>query len=242
MIPQTSINSITVSILKYDELIDEIRKSIERKDKLTVGYLNSHTFNLTYKYKNFKNDLKQFNIIHHDGIGIYLAFKFLKKDNVNLNRFTGSDFYTYLEQFLINNSIKTYFFGNTEKTLKIIKEKIKNINITGYHNGYEFNSNEIIEEINKSKTEVLIVGLGSPLQENWIIKNKNNIHSNIIIAVGEGIKMFSRTKIRGPKFIRTIGLEWFIRFLANPIKYFSRYFIGIPLFLFRVVGLKFTGK
>jgi N-acetylglucosaminyldiphosphoundecaprenol N-acetyl-beta-D-mannosaminyltransferase len=240
--PQTEINSITVNLIKYVELIEEIKHAIERKDKLTIGYLNAHIFNLANSDKLLKNNLKKFNIIHPDGIGIYLAFKFLKKDNGILKRFTGSDFYNHFEQFLVKNKIKTYFFGNTDRTLKNIPQKTNSINISGFHNGYDFNTDNIIEEINSTNTEVVVVGLGSPLQENWIINNKDKIQSNVVIAVGEGIKVFARTKIRGPLFLRLIGLEWFVRFLTNPLKYFSRYIIGIPLFLITVIKLKLSNN
>jgi N-acetylglucosaminyldiphosphoundecaprenol N-acetyl-beta-D-mannosaminyltransferase len=52
--------------------------------------------------------------------------------------------------------------------------------------------------------------------------------------VGDGIKVFAGIKLRGPGFIRAIGMEWFVRFLSNPFKYWKRYIWGNPLFLYRI--------
>ena len=55
-------------------------------------------------------------------------------------------------------------------------------------------------------------------------KKLHNI-SKVIIAVGDGIKMFAGTKVRGHKFIQKLGFEWLYRLLMNPQLYWKRYLI-----------------
>ena len=59
------------------------------------------------------------------------------------------------------------------------------------------------------------------------------------MSVGDGIKVFAGTKKRGPKFLQKIGLEWIVRLFFEPKRLWKRYFIGIPLFIFRVIKYKF---
>ena len=81
-------------------------------------------------------------------------------------------------------------------TLEKIKYANPKLTISGQHHGDNFNDEDIIREINSSKPDILIVGLGFPEQEIWILKNHSNIDCKVIIAVGEGIKVFAGTKIR----------------------------------------------
>ena len=65
-------------------------------------------------------------------------------------------------------------------------EKNININLVGARNGYfsESEEKEIIDEINSSKTDILLVALGAPKQEKWIYKNKDKLNVKVCIGVG----------------------------------------------------------
>ncbi len=225
----------------YSDLINFINETINKKSIIVTG-CNVNTINILLSNKRFEKILSEFDIIHPDGIGIYLASKFLYGQKGFSSRFTGSDFYFYLINAAIKNNWSVFFFGDEEETLKLINKNTPTLNIAGFCNGFDYDNNDLILMINNSNPDILIVGLGSPKQERWIIENKKNIHSKVIIAVGDGIKVFAGIKKRGPKYIQKIGLEWFVRFLYEPKRLWKRYFIGIPLFIYRVLKLKFRNK
>ncbi|MCI0450330.1 MAG: WecB/TagA/CpsF family glycosyltransferase [Chlorobi bacterium] len=224
--------------ITYNELSDAICASIEGNSKILITYANAHTLNKSYANKTLINTVNSFDIVHPDGIGIYLASKILYKKNCLNKRFTGSDFYPIFAEEAIKNKWKVFFFGHDNETLNKIKLNYPDLIISGLKEGYQFNDNEVINSVNSSETDVLIIGFGFPKQEQWIYENKDRLKCKVILAVGEGIKVFAGTKIRGPGFIRALGLEWLVRFFANPIKFFSRYITGNPIFLCRIIILK----
>jgi N-acetylglucosaminyldiphosphoundecaprenol N-acetyl-beta-D-mannosaminyltransferase len=233
-----NIAGINISSLTEESMLELIESSVQKKEKLTIAYCNARTVNYVYRNRDFAAALNNFDITHPDGIGVYIASKFLFGSNGLSNRFSGSDFYAALIQYCISHKRKLFFFGHDNKTLTKIKAVLPHLNISGFQNGYEYDSNGVISEINSSETEILICGLGMPLQEEWILKHNDSLKCSVMICVGEGIKVFSGTKLRGPVLLRKMGLEWFIRFLSNPIKYFGRYILGNPLFLYRIIILK----
>lgn len=224
----------------YDVLLSIIDHSIIKEKNTSVTFANAHIINLTQVDKEFRNYLKEFDIIHPDGIGLYLAIRFLYPKSKKIKRMTGSDFYKELIPHSIKQDYSFYFLGDTDNTLNRIPLNIPDLKINGMNNGFGFNNDLVIDSINKSNSDILIVGLGSGFQEKWIIENKSRINTKVIIAVGDGIKIFAGTKKRGPKIIQNIGLEWFVRFLYEPKRLWKRYFIGIPLFIFRVIKFKFS--
>lgn len=112
------------------------------------------------------------------------------------------------------------------------------LKICGWNNGYEDLDENIIDKINRAQPNILWVGLGTPLQEEWIIKNADLLSCNVIQAVGDLFALFAKTKRRGPVVLQKIGLEWFIRLLYNPKRYFKRYVLGIPIFIFFILREK----
>ncbi len=226
--------------INYNELAETICETIKSKKKLLITYSNANTLNKIYKKPGVRAELNKFDIVHPDGVGVFLASRLLSQKNKIKKRFNGSDLYPLLAELFSKENTPVFFFGHDDTTLQKIFTRYTDLNICGYQEGYNFNNNSLITKLNSSKPVVLIVGLGQFRQERWILENKDNIGANVIIAVGDGIKVFADTKLRGPIFIRKIGLEWLVRLSTNPLKYWSRYILGIPLFLVRIIFSKLT--
>jgi N-acetylglucosaminyldiphosphoundecaprenol N-acetyl-beta-D-mannosaminyltransferase len=233
------IAGLKINNVSYTELLFIISDSLSNNKKTLITYANANAINLIYKNNSLKGLLNSFDIIHPDGVGMYAASKFLFGDKGFKERITGSDFYPMLITQSVKNNWKLFFFGHDEETLKKIQLAYPQLNICGMAEGYNYNDDEVITQINNSGPDILVIGLSFPKQEKWLIANKAKLSCKICLCTGEGIKVFAGIKTRGPKFFRKIGLEWLFRLLRNPLKYFGRYVIGNPLFLYRIIILKF---
>jgi|SRR4030095_3283238 len=233
------IYGLKIDNISYVDLENIITDAFLQNKKLLITYANANTINSIYKNKRLKDKLNSFDAIHPDGVGIYVASKFLFGSKGIREIMNGSDFYPILTELAIKNRCKIFFFGHTNAILNLIKSNHPELNISGTQNGYDFKNTDVITLINYSCPDIIIIGLSFPKQEEWVLNNIDNLNCKICICVGDGIKVFSGTKFRGPRILRTLGFEWFFRFLNNPLKYFSRYLIGNPLFLYRIIRLKF---
>lgn len=147
-----------------------------------------------------------------------------------------------------DNNAGVFLFGGSENTLdlaiKNIKQEFPNLKISGYLNGYDYQTDKNInpvDEINKTDAKMLIVALGSPRQEYWIDENIDKL-KNIKIAVGEGgtLDRIAKPAQQSPGLINKIGLEWLWRTLFNASKKnrFGRLWNAVPLFIYRVLEWK----
>jgi len=229
---------IKVSKLTHNSFLKCINESITGNKKLAVAYANADTLNKSYNIESLKRIYDSFNLVHPDGIGVYLASKFLYGKGGLEERLTGSDFYIDL----INESVKKkwsyFFFGNNDRTLESVKKAYPRLNISALQEGYTFENERVVETINKINPDIIIIGLSCPIQEKWIHENINRINFKVILAVGDGIRIFANKKKRGPLFMRRIGLEWVMRYALNPVSNFRKYIIGNPLFIYRVLKEK----
>ncbi len=84
----------------------------------------------------------------------------------------------------------------------------------------------IVEAIERSGANVVIVGVGAPKQEKYIAKWRNKIPQvKIWMALGATIDFEAGVRRRAPKWVNKIGMEWFYRFIHEPRRLFKRYFI-----------------
>ena len=228
------------SNVSYKEILDSIQLAIQNRIQLTICYANVNSINLSINQEKIKQLLSEFDILHPDGFGVYLGSKILFGRNGFSYRQNGSDLYERIIEKAILNDWKLFIFGDIDETLDRIKYNYPGLSLVGLQNGYAFNNEKLLTEIKKGKPDILIIGLGTPKQEKWITENKSNLNVNVIIAVGDGIKVFAGSKKRGPKILQKLGLEWFVRFIFEPKRLWKRYFIGIPLFIFRVIKFKLS--
>jgi N-acetylglucosaminyldiphosphoundecaprenol N-acetyl-beta-D-mannosaminyltransferase len=89
---------------------------------------------------------------------------------------------------------------------------------------------EIIEKINYSAPDVLVLGLGAPKQELWISKNSPLIKAGVALCVGATIDFLAGEKKRAPVWVRNLALEWVYRVLQEPRRLAGRYAYDLIVF------------
>ena len=145
---------------------------------------------------------------------------------------------------------KTVFFVGTEPNLiklgiKNIKVSYPELNIFGFHHGF-FTKKEkdmIFNNIINSKVDYVICGMGTPLQENFLIDLKKNGWSGIGFTCGGFLHQTSNNIKYYPNWIDRFSLRAFYRMYDEP-KLIKRYFLIYPLavllFLYDLFKFRFS--
>lgn len=128
-----------------------------------------------------------------------------------------------------------------EKTVANIQQKYANVNIAGWHHGYFHNEIEIVEKINESNANILLVALGVPKQEYFIHDNKHRLNAPIMMGVGGSFDVFAGIRRETPSFLRH-GFEWIFRMVQDPRKLWRRYLTSNPYFIYHVLKQKFKAN
>lgn len=197
----------------------------------SLFYVNAHCFNLAWKNLEYQTALKQADLVLNDGIGISIGAKWAGiRLKANMN---GTDFSPEMLKQAIHLGKKVFLLGGSEGVAEIAAQKISGqiagIQIVGYHSGFfDFNHcEELIEEINQSGAELILVGMGVPRQELWISRYKHQFtHIKIAAAVGAYLDFAAGKVTRAPLWVRKIYLEWLFRLAQEPVRLFRRYVIG----------------
>lgn len=164
-----------------------------------------------------------------------LFSKLLKKPFVEA--IPGSSFFTsYYMYHKDDENCKIFLLGAREGVAAKAKERINKAVgrdiVVGAHSpsyGFEKNTKEcdkIVDIVNKSGANVVLVGVGAPKQEKWIMKYKDRMPNvKLWMALGATIDFEAGNVKRAPKIFQKLAMEWFYRFLMEPKRMFKRYFI-----------------
>lgn len=218
------------------KLLEEIIDT--RMQPCSVFFVNTASFNIAFSKQGFRETVNRADIVFGDGTGVRWAARVLAgrklKDNVN-----GTDL---LPDLLYKPAKRgtTYFMLGAEPDVIEIAAKnapalFPESKLVGYHHGFikPEECDSVVEQINNSKADILLVGMGSPIQEAWIAENIHKIELPVTIAVGGLFSYWSDHLDRAPYWLRRIGMEWIHVLLRQPWKW-KRYIIGNALFLARI--------
>jgi exopolysaccharide biosynthesis WecB/TagA/CpsF family protein len=156
----------------------------------------------------------------------------------------GSSFFTAFYEYHKNDpNCKIFLLGAAEgiavKAMERINYKVgRNIVVGAHSPSYGFEKNEVeceelIKIVNESGANVLLVGVGAPKQEKWIMKYRDRMSGvDIFMGLGATIDFEAGTLKRAPIFWQKIGMEWLYRCLKEPKRLFKRYFIDDMQFFY----------
>jgi N-acetylglucosaminyldiphosphoundecaprenol N-acetyl-beta-D-mannosaminyltransferase len=88
--------------------------------------------------------------------------------------------------------------------------------------------------LDETRPHVLWVGLGSPVQEQWMAMVAGRLDVPVMIGVGRAFNYLAGTQRRCPSFMTRVGLEWLYTLLAEPRRLWRRYLVGNPRFVYLV--------
>ena len=197
--------------------------------------INPEIITKHYKNEEIKKILNLQKYQIPDGIGIVIASK-IKHGSIK-ERITGIDLMNLICKDSIKYNSKIFLYGSKEGIADKAKKELEilypNINIVGTCNGYE-NETDVITKINDSNANILFVGLGSPKQEEFIIRNKNELKNiKIFMPVGGSFDVISKTLKRAPNWIIKINLEWLYRLFQEPKRFFRQF--NLIKFMFLII-------
>lgn len=204
----------------------------------TMYFANAHTMNLAWQDECFRDVLNRADVVLNDGIGLDIYGKLAGRRFLeNLN---GTDLLPRL--FAAADAarpLRVYLYGaapgRAAKAAKNIEARFPNVKVVGVTHGFE-RSNAVVEEINEACADVVLVGMGNPVQERWIDENKVLLDVGVIAGIGALVDFFSGEVTRAPEWVRAARCEWIYRLVREPKRLFARYVLGNPAFLARTLA------
>ncbi len=88
---------------------------------------------------------------------------------------------------------------------------------------HEFNNQQILEEIQKARPDILLVAFGCPKQEKWIYMHYRKLGVPCCIGVGATVDFLAGKVSRAPVWMARMGLEWIFRMVQEPRRLIGRY-------------------
>jgi len=211
-------------ILFQQKIKEEAFKFLKsNKQRKKINFLNLHDLYQVSKNELFKKSLSgKENINFIDGfvISAYLSITNLKR----VPRIRGPTFTRdFLSSKELSGNKKHFFILEKEEEFKVIQRKFPHLkNSTAYAppfvKGIRFPNSEIkkmVSLINKSKTDYVWNGMGSPKQNILSEELFKKTNAQYFMNVGAALDFLQGKKAEAPLIVRELGIEWIYRLITD---------------------------
>lgn len=238
---KSSILGVNVSNITLEQIVGVLLDFSNEPATKTAFYLNAHCVNVSYSDSEYRHILNNSDLVYSGGQAIIWASRFLGRplpERVNI-----LDFFNSLVERLKENNTRIYLLGGKERVVKKTEVVLKGrgVNVVGSHHGYLSGKDqqEVVRSIKELRPDILMVGMGVPLQEKWIDRHKLELGVNLCWGVGAAFEWLSGERRRAPRWMIKSGLEWLHRLYQQPARLWRRYLIGNIVFTYHIILSRF---
>jgi N-acetylglucosaminyldiphosphoundecaprenol N-acetyl-beta-D-mannosaminyltransferase len=230
-----------VDCTTLDETTDWAMAQQDRRRPQTIAVLNANKLWLAERDASLRDYLMNASLVLPEYAVVWAA---RQVQRVSLQPVYGVTFTkTFLSKAQASGS-RPFFLGGSPHVSQLLKDNLNRdfpkLDIAGIYHGYIEASAEasMVEMIRRSKADILFVGMGSPRQENWIAKNKDQLSVPVMIGVGGSFDVLAGLKSDTPARVRGSGWEWLYRLYHHPQHYWKRYLLSNSWLLWKVIAYK----
>lgn len=159
-----------------------------------------------------------------DGAGVLLASR-LHAPRPLRHRLAGIEAGEAVLHICAQEGIPVFFLGGrptvAERAARRWRERLPSLPVVGTHDGYFSHTGDendrVTETIRASGARVLLVCLGFPAQERWIVQNADALPGvQLLMGLGGSLDVWSGDLRRAPRAFQTAHLEWLWRICRQP--------------------------
>jgi len=232
---KVNFSNVALDDYSFDELLCLCERTISEKKK----NLFIVTLDIIGAYKmlfdaNYAAAVSSADVVTCDGSGLKLL-SFIKYPEHVRNKISGVDLAARLLGLADARGFKIAFVGSSPGVIAALEKKVAadypGMPVPYFHHGY-FSAAEgacVAERLGRQKPDVLLVGMGNPVQEKFISSISRLLSGSVMIGVGGSFDVMSGSLKRAPAFMQRNYLEWAYRLYQQPSRIFRM--LNIPKYI-----------
>lgn len=240
-IPQLHMLGVRVNALSLTDLLQLMQTSVERQARVIIANHNMNSVRLFHRDAVMREFYDVADYIHIDGMPLVLFGRALGLPLRRMHRVTYVDLIGPMIGQAVQCGWKVYYLGSKPgvalKGAEVLRSRFPGLIIRTHHGYFDTtpgsaDCSRVLDDIREFAPNLLLVGMGMPRQERWILENLQQLHANVILPCGACIDYVAGVVPTPPRWMGRMCLEWLFRLFNEPRRLGRRYLIEPwPVFL-----------
>jgi N-acetylglucosaminyldiphosphoundecaprenol N-acetyl-beta-D-mannosaminyltransferase len=237
--PAAEVLGVPLALTDYDRTMSWIDATIARGQRGYVCVAAVHTVMVCQEDAELRDAVRNASLTVPDGQPLVWAMNALGHDLPS--RVYGPELMArYCERSALTGA-RMYLYGGRNQGALVqlalnLRRRFPGVKIVGgyappYRELDDEEQDAINGEINRSKADVVWVGIGVPKQEKWMAAMRSRLDAPVLVGVGAAFDFHAGLVPQAPNWMQALGLEWGYRLLHEPRRLWKRYATYNPRFV-----------
>lgn len=218
-------------------MLDFTAHAVAEKRQAVVANHNLHSLFLYHRDPRMKAFYALAELIEIDSVPLILWGRLMGYPLSRQNRLTYLDFREAFWARAVAEGWRVMHVGGKPglegPAAAAIRQRHPGLTLEARHGYFNTDGDEnasVLRDIAAFNPDVLLVGMGMPRQEHWILANHDQLPPCVMFPVGAAFDYEAGAVYTPPRWTGQMGIEWLVRFIHDPKRLFTRYFVE-PVFL-----------
>ena len=216
--PRLGVGGVPIDPLTLEETLELLSTWVQERagPKVQVS-MNAAKIERARRDDGLRRAIQRADLVNADGMGVVWASRGRIPERVS-----GIDLCEALLGLSARRAWRPYLLGGRasvlERTVQVIEDRWPSLVLAGHHHGYVAAEEHeaLAASIAATRPDLLLVGLGTPLQERFLLTHADRIGAPVSMGVGGTWDVLSGRVQRAPEGVRERGLEWAWRMFKEP--------------------------
>ena len=230
---------IPLALTDYGRTMDWIDEAIAADERGYICVAATHTVMVCDEDPELREAVLNSSLTVPDGQPLVWAMNALGGDLSH--RVYGPELMARYCERAAGSGMKMYLYGGRNQGALVqlalnLRQRFPGVKIVGgysppFRDLSEAEDAAIIKEINRSRADVVWVGVGAPKQEKWMAAMRGRVEAPVMIGVGAAFDFHAGLVPQAPNWMQAAGLEWLFRLAHEPRRLWRRYARYNPRFV-----------
>ena len=225
---------VRVYTLSIETMTGAVAEGIRSGSQRIIANHNLHSTYLYQRDEKFRAFYARAHLVHVDGMSLILAGRLLGLPLRREHRVTYVDWIDPLlataaaegwRVLFVGSDVQVGFRGSAalrQRHPGLVLETLPGF-FDATPDGEE--NRAVLRRIHAFGPQVLMVGMGMPRQEHWILDNLDDLPGCVILTAGATVDYAAGAIPTPPRWAGRLGLEWAFRLVAEPRRLWKRYLL-----------------
>lgn len=211
-------------------------------ESLVITFVNPHACKLGKQYENYVGLLESFDIVTCDGIAMVQAARSCGLNEVRRESFDFTSIAGPVFEWAASNGKSVGLLGGepgvAETAAGILARKFAGLEINHCFSGFGQDLDKALQCFAEKRTDIVICGMGAPLQEQFLLRLVNNGWCGIGFTCGGFLDQTSKGTEYYPPWVDRLNLRFLYRLAKEPRRLWRRYLVDYQVFIYRYTRLQ----
>jgi N-acetylglucosaminyldiphosphoundecaprenol N-acetyl-beta-D-mannosaminyltransferase len=222
----------SMDLVRPEEVFHFVAGKIAARESAVVANHNLHSLYLIRKDEKIAEFFRTADLTEVDSVPLIFWARIVGRASRRFHRCTYLDWRDAFWARAIQENWKVFFVGGAPGVGETAAARIRNdwpgAQLRTHHGYFDAaagsaENQAVVEAINAYRPDVVLVGMGMPRQEVWVLENQAKLGPCVTFTVGGAFDYEAGVQLASPRWMGQVGMEWLFRLMVDPQRLFTRY-------------------